>query len=84
MSRTPETTIFTVEGSGSFPFDMLRYDRCWPYYSQDSSQMDHHNIGRRRVVLEGYNKPTDGRWRSFTWRVVEIGYPDENSRAVQR
>lgn len=27
--------IMTVSGRGRFPFDMLRYDRCFPYGSAD-------------------------------------------------
>lgn len=62
---------FTVEGSGVFPYDMLRYDRCWPAHeSPDSVQ-----IGRtsrpRQVTLRGLQPATVGRWESFGWKVVQ-------------
>lgn len=71
MARQPQVTRFTVEGSGQFPFDMLRYDQCWPVGLCDAAQMKENNY--RRIVLETHRKsaPTDGRWESFCWRVVE-------------
>lgn len=75
---------FTVEGSGAFPFDMLRYDACWPeseardsYQLQLSFQTDATEyLKRRRVTLlsDDRNAPTEGRWKSFNWRVVESGF----------
>lgn len=72
-----ELRVFTVEGCLDFPFDMLRYDSCWPYMSEDAAQMGHRhdrdtNIQRRRVVLQGYERPTVDRWASFNWRVVSL------------
>ena len=69
---------FTVEGSGEFPFDMLRYDGCYPasnvpdniirlarlaYASEES-------FGTRQVTLVGTTAPTLERWRSFGGTVV--------------
>jgi hypothetical protein len=71
-----EQHLFTVEGSGTFPFDMLRYDCCWPYSEgYDSGQLEPHERGKRRVVLatRWRNAPTVGRWNSFNWRVVGAG-----------
>lgn len=66
---------FIVEGSGVFPYDMLRYDACWPETeSQDSYKLCRDAAGEfRRVALltDSESAPTVGRWRSFTWRVVE-------------
>lgn len=66
---------FTVEGSGSFPFDMLRYDQCWPKSeSPDSATLE--SMTRRgvrgpfRVTLVSLNAPTQGRWESFGWLVI--------------
>jgi len=74
---------FTVEGSGDFPFDMLRYDHCWPEgeaesykisltYANCNSREDDTYPGLRRVTLQSDSPhaPTEGRWRSFTWRVL--------------
>ena len=75
MARQPQALRFIVEGTGEFPFDMLRYDQCWPAGEVDASQMMEHNnhgLVKRKVVLETFNKhaPTSGRWASFLWRVV--------------
>lgn len=65
---------FTVEGSGNFPLDMLRYDGCYPYESEDVERMT--TRGERRQVKlisigpRGDRSPTEGRWESFGWRVV--------------
>jgi hypothetical protein len=72
---------FTVEGSGEFPTDMLRYDSCVPVNESDAraiarrydDSMD--PLARRQVQVETrgrdrYWLPTEERWRSFTWRVV--------------
>ena len=79
MSRNePDVFSFVVEGSGRFPYDMLRYDQCWPMTSIDSAAMDYEpgETGRRRITLETFGdrfsvRPTTARWESFTWRVVE-------------
>jgi hypothetical protein len=76
MVKPPRRT-FTVEGSGSFPIDMLRYDACWPQserYDTPAIQQDPFSEPkkRRRVVLvtDNPSAPTVGRWESFTWKVV--------------
>lgn len=75
---------FTVEGSGDFPFDMLRYDHCWPEhespdsynvsltYANCTDRNDDTYPGKRRVTLltESPNAPTEARWKSFSWSVV--------------
>ena len=69
-------TSFTVEGSGMFPVDMLRYDACWPATTED---VIHMALGspiarskQRRVALftNAQNRPTVGRWESFGWKIV--------------
>lgn len=62
---------FEVEGSGEFPYDMLRYDMCWPATEMyDSAQLSTRKNERRKVTLRGLRSPTDGRWRSFGWTVL--------------
>lgn len=73
---------FIVEGSGVFPFDMLRYDQCWPKSeTTDSAAIErttrHVYSGDEKVTLVGLGKPTEGRWNSFGWRVVS-----ETTRSV--
>lgn len=72
-----QACYFTVAGSGDFPIDMLRYDRCWPASSDDAGNIAggaySEPRGQRTVTLAcqpGDNwrsMPTHGRWSSFGW-----------------
>lgn len=71
---------FTVTGHGVFPFDMLRYDRCFPATERDSHTVEHTTRGRlatgeaRTVTLtmaDPKRLPTEARWQSFGWTVVD-------------
>jgi hypothetical protein len=63
---------FDVRGSGEFPYDMLRYDQCWPATEMnDSGKLGTRSNETRKVVLRGLRAPTDGRWQSFGWFVGE-------------
>lgn len=78
--RPRELTTFVVRGNAwsQFPFDMLRYDQCWPTTSADASAMKGISVhgdagdGTRCVQLATYgiNKPTVQRWDSFGWTVI--------------
>lgn len=73
MAKTVTRTI-VVEGSGRFPFDMLRYDRCWPRTEQDSYKLSfEHDAEKRTVELltNVSHGPTGGRWHSQGWRVID-------------
>lgn len=73
-----EHYTFTVEGGGDFPFDMLRYDACWPYSEgYDSTALA---VGSGRVVLQSTKEsgPTPARWASFGWRVIGMGEQRES------
>ena len=69
-----------VEGSGHFPFDMLRYDSCFPNSQTDVNNLDTvprgSDLQRQRRVELTHNDtrkrwtPTTGRWESFSWRVL--------------
>jgi hypothetical protein len=63
---------FRVRGSGEFPFDMLRYDECWPAGADDAAAMN--KTGRRLITLRVANHfaPTEARWNSFNWKIVPI------------
>lgn len=61
---------FAVEGSGEFPIDMLRYDRCWPAAEAQVPYLTASRSGRRHVLLTGLQEPTQARWQSFGWRVL--------------
>jgi len=74
---------FTVEGTGHFPHDMLRYDGCWPSTSEDASKISFYihlepdKEAKRKIQLTSVGhkdwKPTLGRWQSFGWQVIEYG-----------
>ena len=70
-----KTVTFTVEGNHEFPFDMLRYDRCWPAREGEIASLAPHARSEmyrttRRVTLCGLRAPTADRWKSFGWKVV--------------
>jgi hypothetical protein len=86
MPRTKAThamVAVTVEGAGSFPVDMLRYDSCVPDGQEDVvkvfAEPGSEGWRRRRVNLRMYAPaggrvgPTTARWESFMWRVVGAG-----------
>lgn len=67
--------MFSVEGNGEFPFELMRTQECVP-----ASEQDHQRIfadGRRRVAL-AYSESMDvwcgpslHLWRTMGWPVVE-------------
>jgi hypothetical protein len=71
MAAKTVKAVFEVEGSGHFPFDMLRYDSAWPVSSTDAANLKGRQ--RRTVRLASIRNPTMGRWNSFGWscRVVD-------------
>lgn len=67
-------TRFYVIGRGEFPFDMLRYDRCWPAETIDADKISPIVSVHRTVCLETNEKQiTVKRWESFGWRVILDG-----------
>lgn len=65
---------YVVTGSGAFPFDMLRYDHCWPATGEDAGRLDtmfgdRESRQRRSIKMWSYNEPTTDRWSSFGWSV---------------
>jgi hypothetical protein len=71
--------VFQVEGAANFPFDMLRYDHCYPDSSEDATNLDRDDrpftesrrtVKLRRIVQSKADAPTEARWRSFGWKVV--------------
>lgn len=79
MSYRPDQ--FAVRGRGSFPFDMLRYDRCFPATEGDSHRIEKTTRERLRGVgssepitlqmADPKRRPTEARWQSFGWTVVD-------------
>jgi hypothetical protein len=71
---------FTVEGTGEFPIDMLRTDKCWPAGADDAARIGAHygmadpdQVGARTITLETAAKyaPNRQRWLFFRWRVAD-------------
>jgi len=68
---------FVVEGTGDFPIDMLRYDTCSPETEADSAFVtssfvtpnEKRTIRLKRLIANKQLKPTEGRWKSFGWKV---------------
>jgi len=58
---------YRVTGAGSFPYDMLRYDACWPVDGEQGLNCGERE--RRMVTMSSYRYPTVDRWRSFLWAV---------------
>lgn len=77
---------YVVEGRGSFPVDMLRYDQSYPDTQSDSGAISDGSWqeGSRRVTLCTDNvnpnwQPKVERWKSFTWTVLPASALDERS-----
>lgn len=68
---------YYVTGGGIFPFDMLRYDSCWPVGGDDAAMMsaDYSPLTPREarmprsIKMRSYREPTIARWSSFNWSV---------------
>lgn len=66
---------FVVAGLGSFPFDMLRYDQCWPEGQDDVGNLFNKFLAKReirKITLLSHSHPTEARWASFMWNVISI------------
>ncbi len=74
--------VASFEGTGNIPFDMLRFDACWPL-TQESVRKTlarrrdlgprtpgHTEERPRRVAFASNLGFTPQRWASFGWRIV--------------
>lgn len=81
-------SFLVVEGSGEFPWDMLRYDSAFPLTEIDSYRMRDTDDALRRIVLRRRSVNESGgtadRWRSFGWRVVCDTIDQETATNAQR
>ena len=87
MASTYFKQRIVVRGSGYFPIDMLRYDRCCPDTEGDSGKiiftMDRLERGAKEMKEEEKFQislkkidtknwyPQKDRWESFGWKVTE-------------
>lgn len=63
--------LYTVDGRGTFPIDMLRYDRATPNTEGDSALIEstfRRGAGGGMVVVRSEKAPTVARWASFGWK----------------
>jgi len=72
-------TTFNVTGSGYFPLDMLRYDRCFPDGVDSVTKIGEQTLGMDEVegitigkyhALKSQPQITVDRWASFGWYVT--------------
>ncbi len=69
----PKQYSYTVTGWGEFPYDMLRYDACWPKRAEDAGRIPPiTGDAPRSITLQSYHRPTVDRWRSFLWTVGPV------------
>lgn len=67
-----------IQGRGEFPFDMLRYDSCYPNSERDSSLMGGsarwNQTERWSICVRSANenKWTVGRWESFGVKITDV------------
>lgn len=84
---------FSVAGAGHFPFDMLRYDECYPWDTVDAMKLQYpvnwagerKPIGetQREIKLVSNRCPTYDRWASFGWIITDFnGMPDVSNMTV--
>lgn len=66
----------TVSGRGQFPFDMLRFSRCWPVDTESAMNLEHIVVDARpqnrvvRLGMIGNSVEADhcvARFQSFVW-----------------
>lgn len=73
IKKTVYEWLIVVEGRGDFPFDMLRYNSCFPLEETDANRIER-STERRRIVLcrrSANDDPgTPARWESFSWKVL--------------
>lgn len=64
---------FFVRGSGPFPYDMLRYDRCYPAGPGDAAAIKPTHLWDERTIclFTEARTITPDRWRSFGWSANE-------------
>jgi len=79
--------VYYVTGTGTFPYDMLRYDSCWPMTGVDAAKIDwYENNARgrenRSIRMLSFREPTIDRWSSFGWLVGTENLEREVSDAV--
>lgn len=85
MARRTTRRYFTVTGNSAFPYDMLRYDQCWPLRESETPAMsDNAHLGERGLrsivmATDSPHAPTLGRWQSFGWAASKVHTEQDGS-----
>jgi hypothetical protein len=61
-------SLFTVKGSGPFPFVMLQRGKCHPNSEKDVDNLFNYS-GTRTIKLRG-QLPNDNLWKAHGWSVI--------------
>jgi len=61
-------SLFSVRGSGSFPFIMLQKGRCHPVSEKDVDNLFNYS-GQRTISLRG-QLPSDDLWKVYGWSII--------------
>ncbi len=74
MKKRYKFTVRCLRKYGTFPYDMLRYDCCYPATPEDVVNMDLVGMkdGPDSVTLVSEYPPTGARWASFKWQLGEL------------
>lgn len=72
MAKKIRMGLVQVTGGGIFPFDMLRYDQCWPFSEPDSTKLVTFGEIRTIKLCNASGVWTSSRWKSFAWDVKII------------
>lgn len=62
--------IYTVEGHGRFPVDLLPDEQAWPRNLHDAAAMGH--FGSRRCEMQAVRHPNEAAWRRAGWTVKRV------------
>ena len=86
--------LFTVEGKGLFPFDMLCTAEAWPATTGDVKMLGHltDSDEPRQINFKTHLRPTQkiiNRWNAFGWTIypatkAEKSTPDPDLSSVAR
>jgi hypothetical protein len=60
--------LFSVSGSGAFPFTLLQRGRCYPVDEKDVDSLFNYS-SQRTVNLCGQD-PNDTLWKTFGWTII--------------
>jgi len=81
MAKPMEWTYGVAVCRGSmFPFDMLRYDSCWPSRESDSHAIEATTYQRKRAVVVKRVKVRGVDWTLDRWKSYGVEFYPMNDR----